>query len=78
MNQTILFTASRKALLMMVMASAPVLSTAAATETAPSVTIQQQTGKVQGTVVDGNGEPIIGATVKLKGSKGGKIGRAHV
>lgn len=58
---------------MMVMASAPALYAAAATETAPSVTIQQQVGKVQGTVIDASGEPIIGATVKVKGAKGGTI-----
>lgn len=73
MNQTILFTASRKALLMMLMASAPAIQAAAASEVSPSVSIQQQTGKVQGTVVDGNGEPVIGATVKVKGEKGGTI-----
>lgn len=37
----------------------------------PSVQIVQQSGKVQGTVVDSNGEPIIGATVKVGGQKGG-------
>ncbi len=73
MNQTFLFTASRKALLMMIMASAPAIQAAAATEVSPSVSIQQQTGKVQGTVVDGNGEPVIGATIKVKGAKGGTI-----
>lgn len=73
MNQTILFTASRKALLMLIMASAPVIQVAAASEVFPSVSIQQQTGKVQGTVVDGTGEPVIGATIKLQGGKGGAI-----
>lgn len=73
MNQTILFTASRKALLMMVMATAPAINAAAATEVTPSATIQQQVGKLQGTVVDANGEPIIGATVKIKGAKGGTV-----
>lgn len=34
-----------------------------------SVQIVQQSGKVQGTVVDSNGEPIIGATVKVGGAK---------
>ena len=73
MNQTFLFTASRKALLMMIMASAPAIQAAAATEVSPASTIQQQVGKVQGTVVDGNGEPVIGATIKVKGAKGGTI-----
>ena len=73
MSQTILFTVSRKALLMMVMASAPAIHAAAASEITPSVTIQQQVGKLQGTVVDGNGEPVIGATVKVKGAKGGTV-----
>lgn len=35
----------------------------------PSVQIVQQSGEVQGTVVDSNGEPIIGATVKVGGAK---------
>ena len=73
MNQQILFTASRKALFMMVMASAPAINAAAANEVTPSATILQQVGKLQGTVVDGNGDPIIGATVKVKGAKGGTI-----
>lgn len=73
MNQTFLFTASRKALLMMLMASAPAIQAAAATEVLPASAIQQQVGKVQGTVVDGNGEPVIGATIKVKGEKGGTI-----
>lgn len=58
---------------MMLMASAPALTISAATEESSSVSIQQQTSKVQGTVVDGSGEPIIGATVKVKGAKGGTI-----
>ena len=73
MNQTFLFTASRKALLMMIMASAPAIQAAAATEVSPATTIQQQAGKVQGTVVDATGEPVIGATVKVKGAKGGTV-----
>lgn len=40
MNQTILFTASRKALLMMVLASATAINAAAASEVTPSATIQ--------------------------------------
>lgn len=36
---------------------------------ASSVQIVQQTGKVQGTVVDGNGDAVIGATVKWGGKK---------
>lgn len=36
---------------------------------ASSAQIVQQAGKVQGTVVDSNGEPIIGATVKVGGAK---------
>lgn len=73
MNQTILFTASRKALLMMVLASVTAINAAAASEVTPSATIQQQVGKLQGTVVDASGEPIIGATVKIKGAKGGTV-----
>lgn len=73
MNQTFLMTVSRKALLMAVMASAPAIQATATTELGASVAIQQQMGKVQGTVVDGSGEPVIGATVKVKGGKGGTI-----
>lgn len=40
---------------------------------ASSVQIVQQAGKVQGTVVDGNGEAVIGATIKVKGEKGGTV-----
>lgn len=36
---------------------------------ASSAQIVQQAGKVQGTVVDGNGEAVIGATVKVGGGK---------
>ena len=40
---------------------------------ASSAQIVQQAGKVQGTVVDGNGEAVIGATVKVGGQKGGTV-----
>lgn len=73
MNQTFLFTASWKALLLMGLASATAINAAAASEVIPSAAIQQQVGKLQGTVVDANGEPIIGATVKIKGAKGGTV-----
>lgn len=33
----------------------------------------QQTGVVKGQVVDSNGEPIIGATIKVKGEKSGTV-----
>ena len=47
------------------MASDAILST--------EVTAQQQTRPVKGNVVDENGEPLIGVTVKVVGSKGGTI-----
>ncbi|MEH2795334.1 TonB-dependent receptor [Segatella copri] len=73
MNQTFLFTASRKALLMMLMASAPAIQAAAATEVSPATTILQQAGKVHGIVVDDSGEPVIGATIKVQGTSNGTI-----
>ena len=35
--------------------------------------IVQQTGKIKGTVVDESGEPIIGATVVVKGTTNGTV-----
>ena len=35
------------------------------------LTVTQQTGKIKGTIVDSKtGEPVIGASVKVKGTKG--------
>ena len=39
----------------------------------PSIDIVQQTNIVKGQVIDGNGDPIIGATVQVKGSKTGSV-----
>ncbi len=39
----------------------------------PSVQVAQQTGVVKGQVVDVTGEPIIGATIKIKGGGNGSI-----
>lgn len=39
----------------------------------PSTDIVQQANIVKGQVIDGNGDPIIGATVQVKGSKTGSV-----
>jgi len=57
---------------MLCLAASPSLQVSAA-ETL-SMSIQQQKGNtIQGTVVDQNGEPIIGASVRVKGSKNGTV-----
>lgn len=38
-----------------------------------SLSVTQQSSKIKGTVVDNNGEPIIGATIRVVGSKAGVI-----
>lgn len=40
---------------------------------ASSLSVTQQSSKIKGTVVDNNGEPIIGATIRVVGSKAGVI-----
>lgn len=57
---------------MLCLAASPSLQVSAAETLAMSV--QQQKGNIiQGTVVDQNGEPIIGASVKVKGGKHGTV-----
>lgn len=57
---------------MLCLAASPSLQVSAAE--ALSMSIQQQKGNtIQGIVVDQNGEPIIGASVRVKGSKNGTV-----
>lgn len=57
---------------MLCLAASPSLQVSAA-ETL-SMSIQQQKGNtIQGIVVDQNGEPVIGASVRVKGSKNGTV-----
>ncbi len=57
---------------MLCLAASPSLQVSAA-ETL-SMSVQQQKGNtIQGTVVDQNGEPIIGASVRVKGGKNGTV-----
>ena len=54
------------------LASSPAIQIAAAENA--NLSIQQQKGNtVQGTVIDQNGEPVIGASVRVKGSKNGTV-----
>ena len=74
MDQTFLTTVSRKAMLMLLLAGAPALAITASTESNEAAMVQQQASdKIQGTVVDTKGEPIIGASIRVKGGKGTAI-----
>ena len=67
-----LFYSSHKLFLVLAMTAGIVFSTVKAyAATAPQAV--RQIGNVKGTVVDTNGEPIIGATVKIQGGKTGTI-----
>lgn len=72
MKKVNLFLSSRRILAMAALASGVALSpqTVMASQVAQSV---QQTGTVKGQIVDASGEPVIGATVRVKGSKEGTI-----
>ena len=50
-------------------ATVPAFSLPSLADTVKSVNIQQQAGKVKGQVFDSNGEPVIGASVKIVGQK---------
>lgn len=69
MEQTFLLTAARKAMLVAFFATVPAFSLPSLADTVKSVNIQQQAGKVKGQVFDSNGEPVIGASVKIAGQK---------
>lgn len=53
--------------------SVPVETFAAGVKEAPAVNVVQQQGIVKGTVVDAQGEPIIGASITIKGGTIGTI-----
>lgn len=69
MEQTFLLTAARKAMLVAFFATVPAFSLPSLADTVKSVNIQQQAGGVKGQVFDSNGEPVIGASVKIVGQK---------
>lgn len=69
MEQTFLLTAARKAMLVAFFATVPAFSLPSLADTVKSVNIQQQAGKVKGQVFDSNGEPVIGASVKIVGRR---------
>lgn len=72
MKQTFLTTSSKN--VMMLMAFAAGLAVMPQTVSAEqSVEAVQQSGKINGKVLDQNGEPVIGATVKIKGSSTGTV-----
>ena len=57
---------------MLCLAASPALQVSAAEKL--SMSIQQQKGNtIQGIVVDQNGEPVIGASIRVKGSKNGTV-----
>ncbi len=59
-------------MMMVLMSMAPVASFAA-TDNVAGVSITQQNGACKGTVVDSTGEPIIGASILVKGTTNGTI-----
>ena len=72
MKQTFLTTSCKN--VMMLMAVAAGLAVMPQTVSAEqSVEAVQQSGKINGKVLDQNGEPVIGATVKIKGSSTGTV-----
>ena len=72
MKNVNLLTSSRRLMALTALASGiacPLQSLMAATESQ----VVQQTGTVKGQILDPNGEPVIGATVKVKGAKSGTV-----
>lgn len=73
MKQKSLSSPSKKTLFLMALAAGLTLTPQELFAAQSVQGIQQSAGKVQGTVVDQNGEPVIGATIKVKGSSAGTI-----
>ena len=63
----------RKSYLFSAMLSLSVLGTLTVCPVPAMASVTQQTIKVSGQVVDQDGEPLIGATVKVKGATGGSV-----
>ena len=63
----------RKTLLFSVMLSLGMMGGLIVCPTSVMASVAQATIKVTGQVIDSDGEPLIGATVKVKGAKTGSV-----